>query len=222
MKILIDSNALAHKAKHTLGELTTETMKVGIIFGFLGQLYKLANDYSTNDIIFTWDSNKSHREKLFPAYKENRRTVKEEKTPEEKEEDKLTYHQFDLLHDEVLPMLGAVNNYKISGYEGDDLIASVVYANPNDDFVIATGDEDMYQLLGDGVSIRKCSIDNKGKKKYYLYTEELFTKEFGIDPLDWIEVKALAGCKSDEVPGIKGIGEKTAIQYLKKELTRSL
>src|SRR5574337_1275164 len=134
-KILIDANALAHKARHTLGELTTETMRVGIIFGFLLQIQKLAKDNDTTDIIFCWDSNTSKRQKLFPEYKEARRTMKAEKTPEEKEEDKLAYAQFDILYDEVLPLLGFTNNYKIEGYEADDLIASIIYSNQLDDFL---------------------------------------------------------------------------------------
>jgi len=218
MKIIIDGNALAHKNKHNLKGLTHEEQQVGIIFGFLNQLYKLAHDYNTHDIAFTWDSAKSLRQKLFPAYKEKRRTLKETKTEEDLAIDQATYHQIDLLYEEVLPTLGAVNNYKISGFEGDDLIASIVYANSNDDFIIATGDEDMYQLLQEGVFIRK-SRKVGSKKEYYLYTYEMFRAEYGVTPLEWIDVKALAGCHSDEVPGIKGIGEVTAIKYLKGELT---
>jgi len=213
MKLLIDSNAQAHKVKHTLGELTFETMRVGVIFGFLGQIQKLAKEYGTNDLIFTWDSNKSHRENLFPAYKEKRRTLKEDKTPEEKEIDKAAYAQFDLLYNEVLPEIGFVNNYKLKGYEGDDLIASIVYANSKDDFLIVSGDEDMYQLLDPNVSI----LNSRG-----LYTLKDFNKEYDIDSLDWIQVKSIAGCKSDEVPGIRGVKEKTAIKYLKGLLTPNM
>jgi DNA polymerase-1 len=221
-KILIDGHSLAHRAKHTVGELTSETMHTGVIFGFFNQVLRLAKDYETHDIVFTWDSEKSHRIKIFPAYKESRRTLKENKTPEEIELDKATYKQIDLLHDEVLPLFGAVNNYKISGYEGDDLVASVVYANPDDDFIIATGDEDMYQLLCEGVSIRKQRVDHNGKKTYYLYTAEMFEKEYGITPIQWIQVKAIAGCHSDEIPGVKGVGETTALKYLNCKLTPNL
>lgn len=222
MRVLIDGNSLCHKAKHAVGELTTESMNTGVVFGFLNQILKLATAYNTNDLVFAWDSKKSHRIKLFPAYKEKRRTQKENKTPEELEFDKACYQQFDLLADEIIPSLGFKNSFKFSGFEGDDIIASVVYDNPDDDFVIATGDEDMYQLLGDGVSIRKSRTDFRGKKTYYLYTEQMFTEEYGITPKDWIEVKALAGCKGDEVPGIKGTGEDTAIKYLKGELTPNM
>jgi DNA polymerase-1 len=218
-KIIIDANALAWKSKHSLKDLSHEELSVGVIFGFMGQILRIAEDYQTNDISFCWDSKNNKRFKLFPAYKEKRRTLKEEKTPEEIEEDRLAYLQFDLLYDEVLPLLGVTNNYKIDGYEGDDLIGSIVYSNQNDDFIIATGDEDMFQLLMDGVSIRRSRTNKRGKKEYYLFTMEMFMEEYGIGPLQWIDVKALAGCKSDEVPGIKGIGPPTAIDFLKGNLT---
>lgn len=221
-KIIIDANALCWKSKHTLRELSLEEMKVGVIFGFMGQMLKIAETYDTSDISFCWDSKKSHREKLFPAYKEKRRTQKTEKTPEEIEEDKLAYAQFNLLYEYILPLLGVKNNFKLEGFEGDDLIASIIYTNQEDDFIIATGDEDMFQLLQSGVSIRRMRINKRGKKEYYLYTDDMFMEEYGIGPLQWVDVKALAGCKSDEVPGIKGIGEDTAIKYLRGELTPNL
>lgn len=218
-KIIIDANALCWKSKHSLRDLSQDELKVGVIFGFMGQILKIAEDYQTCDISFCWDSKNSKRVKLFPAYKEKRRTLKEEKTPEEIEEDKLAYLQFDLLYDEILPLLGVTNNYKIDGYEGDDLIASIVYSNPNDNFIIATGDEDMFQLLDFGVSIRRTRTNKRGKKEYYLFTEEMYKEEYGITPDQWIDVKAIAGCKSDEVPGIKGVGEASAIDFLKGNLT---
>jgi DNA polymerase-1 len=208
--IIIDSNALCHKAKHTLGELNSETMRVGVIFGFFIQLHKLCKKYKTNQLCFAWDSKKSLREKVFPAYKEGRRTSAKEKSPEEIEEDRLAYAQFDLLYEKFLPAIGFHNNYKYQGYEGDDIIASLVYHNASVEFLIASGDEDMYQCLYDTVSIIK---------KNGLYTIKKFEKEYGIGPEYWAEVKAIAGCTTDEVPGIKGVGEIIAIQYLKKELS---
>lgn len=206
-KLIIDCNASCHKARHTLGELNYETMRVGVIFGFFVQLLKLAKDHNTNQFVFCWDSQRSHRQKLYPAYKERRRT--KDKTPEEKEEDSFAYAQFDKLYDEILPAIGFKNNFKIDGYEGDDLIASIIDTNLDYDFVIVSGDEDMYQCLTTGVTIQK----QKG-----IYTEDSFRKEYGIDPAQWATVKAIAGCDSDEVQGIKGIGEKTAIKYLLGQL----
>jgi len=175
------------------------------------QLRKLAKEYDTNQFAFVWDSKKSHREKLFPAYKERRRTG--EKTPEEKELDTAAYKQFDLLYEKYLPAIGFVNNFKADGFEGDDLIASIVNTNLNLPFYIVSGDEDLYQLLDEDVSMIKA----KG-----LYTLLDFQKEYGIDPALWSTVKAIAGCSTDEVPGVRGVGEVTAIKYLKDELTPNL
>lgn len=207
--IILDCNALCHKAKYTMGELSHEDSKVGVIFGFFVQLLKLAKTYETNQFVHCWDSNRSHRQKLFPAYKEKRRTMKEEKTPEEIEEDKAAYVQFDQLYEKYLPAIGFKNNFKFDGFEGDDIIASLV-DNNLDDFLIASGDEDLYQCICEGVSL----IKQKG-----VYGEQDFITEYGIGPQRWAEVKAIAGCTTDEVPGIRGVGEKTAIKFLKGELT---
>jgi DNA polymerase-1 len=213
MKVIVDSSSLCYKAKFTMGDLSYEEKKVGVIFGFFKQLFTLAKENETTEIAFAWDSPKSHRQKLFPAYKEKRRTQKGEKTPEEIEDDKAAYEQFDLLYEEILPLLGVKNNYKIEGFEADDIIASLVFYNHGSFFTIASSDEDMYQLLSPDVRMQK------GKK---IYTDKDFVKEYGIFPSDWACVKALAGCKSDEVPGIRGVGEATAIKYLNDELTPNL
>ncbi len=209
--IVVDANALCHKAKHTLGDLSTETMEVGVIFGFFKQILAYAEKFETNKFAFVWDSQRSHRLKLFPAYKEARRS--KEKTPEETEFDKAAYKQFDLLYEKYLPMIGVTNNYKVDGFEGDDLIASIINNNLDDTILIASGDEDLYQLLAEDVSMIK------GTK---LYTLKDFMQEYHIDPALWSDVKALAGCSTDGVPGIRGIGEKTAIKYLNDELTPHL
>lgn len=219
VKIVVDANALCWKAKHSLKDLSTDELKVGVIFGFMNQILKIATDYNTNDISFCWDSKTSKRQNIFPAYKERRRTLKEDKTPEEIEEDKLAYAQFTQLYSEILPLLGVVNNYKIDGYEGDDLIGSIVYSNPDDDLIIASGDEDMFQLLMEGVSILRTRVNKRGKREYYLFSETMFIEEYGIKPILWVDVKAIAGCKSDEVPGIKGVGESSALDFLKNNLT---
>lgn len=206
--IIIDANGLCHKAKHVVGALNNETMHTGVIFGFLGQILKLAKDYRTSQFCFCWDSSNSKRRELFPEYKMKRNIAKEEKSPEELEEDKAAYAQFNQLYEELLPAIGFKNNFKFDGYEGDDLIASIV-DNNLDDFLIASGDEDLYQCICEGVAIIK---------KDRLYGIKDFTKEYGIDPTKWAKVKAIAGCTTDEVPGVRGVGEKTAIKYLNGEL----
>jgi len=211
--IIVDCNALCHKAKHTLSELTSETMHVGVIFGFLLQTLKLAKTEKSSRFAFCWDDKASHRRKLFPAYKEGRRVAKTEKSPEDIEIDNAAYAQFDRLYDEILPKIGFKNNFKFSGYEGDDLIASIVdNSDVGQPVVIVSGDEDMLQCLVDGVEI------NTGKKRV---TKKSFKEEYGISPEYWALVKSIAGCKTDEVPGIKGVGEKTTIKYINDTINKN-
>lgn len=206
--ILLDSNALCHKAKHTMKELSSQEMAVGVIFGYLSQLISLAKEYNTDQIVHIWDSKKSLRANIFPAYKMKRKSG-EGKTPEELEYDKVAYAQFDALYESIIPEMGFSNNFKCEGFEGDDIIASIIDNDDSTDFLIASGDEDLYQLLCPGVRI----IKKKG-----LYDENSFVEEYGISPRQWHTVKAYAGCDTDEVPGLPGIGEKTAIKYINGEV----
>jgi len=209
MKLLIDSNAICHQAKFSVGNLDYESQATGVIFGFLRQLLKLSQLYPNSDFIFCWDSKTSLRKKIYPEYKANR---KKEKSPEEEEFDRISYAQFDLIKTDILPKIGYRNIFEYEGYESDDIFASITHHYLNDNIVIVTSDEDIYQLLFPDVSIYSPS-----KKAEYKF--EHFVKEFDIDPDDWVNVKAIAGCASDGVKGIEGVGEKTAIKYLKGALS---
>jgi DNA polymerase-1 len=188
--------------------LSWNDKKVGVIFGFLNQILSLAKIFDTNKFIFAWDSRKSLRAALFPDYKKQRRY---EKTSEEKELDAISYIQFDIIRQELLSELGFVNNYMVEGYEADDLIASITFTNPNKEFFIISTDEDLYQLLSDNV--RMYSI-----RKKQFYTNRNLWKEYGITPDEWSEVKSIAGCNTDGVPGVMGVGEKTACLYINRHL----
>jgi hypothetical protein len=121
--------------------------------------------------------------------------------------------QFTELRLKVLTRLGFKNNFIQTGLEADDIIASVVkdHAWEFDQVYIVTSDEDLFQLLHNNVSIY-----NPREKKFY--TKEDFINEKGIEPEMWHWVKAVAGCSGDNVKGIKGVGEKTAIKFLRNEL----
>jgi len=103
--------------------------------------------------------------------------------------------------------------YIQSGYESDDLIARYVFDNASEDIYIVTADDDMLQLL------HKAKIFNMAKSR--IYQNQDFQNDYGIKPTDWAYVKMIAGCKSDNVPGIDGVGEKTAIKYIKGDLKKS-
>lgn len=208
--LIVDSNAVCHRAKHSMGDLSFEEKKTGVIFGFMRDIYSLATKFNTNRFIFTWDSVASHRKKIYPSYKDNRN---KEFTEEEKLINQLAYDQFTSLKNYVIPKLGFVNNFVVVGYEGDDLIASIIsgIAKSENEIIIVSSDNDLYQLLDEDVSMYSL-------KKKHLYTLSDFRLEWGIEPNLWAKVKAIAGCPGDGVIGIEGVKEITAIKYLKGEL----
>lgn len=211
MPVLIDSHAICHRMKHTLKDMSYDDMATGVIYGFFVEIRKLIKQFNTKEIIFTWDSKTSKRKQVYPNYK-NR--IPKDLTPKETRLNDLAYKQINILREEILPNLGVLCSYHSEGYEADDLLASII-KNNKDDFVIVSSDNDLYQLLSYTTSIYNIQT----KKLYHI---EDFACEYGIfhfDPTNfWPEVKALAGCKSDTVEGVKGVGEKTAIKYLKGDL----
>lgn len=209
MHTIIDCNAVCHAAKYSIGSLSWEEKQTGIIFGFLRQLLKLSKLYK-HDFIFCWDSKESFRKKIYPKYKFNR---DKNKTEEEKQLDAIYFRQFDTIKTEVLPAIGYRNIFEVEGFESDDLIARLV--SDGIDAVIATSDSDLYQLLiQDEIMMHDLRLKQ-------LIQEHDFTEKYGISPALWSKVKALAGCDSDNVEGISGVGIKTAVKYLNGELNPS-
>lgn len=209
MYIILDCSYLCHVAKHAMGELLWEEKRVGIIFGFLRQLLSIAKHFESNDFIFAWDSKESKRKQIFPEYKANRHS---EKTIEEKELDAIAYAQFTEIREKVLPYLDVHNNFMIRGFEADDIIAQITRKHTESEFVIVSSDSDLYQLL----ETNRVTIYSIKKKEIFNWAS--FVKEYDILPSAWQTVKAIAGCVSDGVPGVAGVGEKTAIKYLNGEL----
>jgi len=189
-------NGLSFKNQHT-----------GIIYGFLSQIRTLAKRFKTNQIIYCWDSSESKRKEIYPDYKNKRN--KEELDAEEKEVLKNGYKQFNTIRTKILPVMGFNNNFIAKGYEADDIMAKIALLYQQD-FVMVTADEDMYQIL-DCTDMFKPSGN-------ILYTSKDFIREWGIFPEEWGMVKAIAGCSSDNVKGVVGVGNKTAAKYLLNKL----
>lgn len=212
--IIVDSNGIAYMAKYSMKGLNFDFMETGVIFGFLKQIKKIAKLFNTTKFIFCWDSKKSIRRELYPEYKSHRRAKRNERTPEEIIEDNLAFQQFYLLRKNILPKIGFNNIFIRTGFESDDIIASLVFNKSLQkyDKIIVSNDEDLYQLLD------SCSMYNPKTEK--IITAQTFNKEYNIFPKDWIMVKMLGGCTSDNVKGVLGVGEKTAIKYINKQLTK--
>jgi len=192
------SQGLTYRGSHT-----------EIIFGFLRHILILAEHFESNNFYFCWDSKESVRKELYPKYKANRRP--DTRSQEEKELDIIAFKQFNELREKILPELGFRNIFMVEGYESDDLIAILVKKLEGSNIVVAS-DNDLLQLLS------FCSLYNISKKQ--LTTKKEFIRKYSIQPETWSEVKALSGCTSDNVSGIPGVGEKTAIKFLTGELTQ--
>lgn len=201
--ILIDSNAICYREAYAIGDkLSYEERKVGIIFGFLREILKLSKLYNTNEFAFCWDSRKSLRKQVYPEYKQKRKTS---------EIDPQVFEQFETIRTRMLPEIGFKNIFGYEGYESDDILAEIILSNAEMNFVIASSDEDLFQLLYDGISIY-----NLHSKKEYDSRD--FLNDYGIECDSWSLVKSIAGCSSDNIKGIEGVGEKTAIKYILGQL----
>jgi 5'-3' exonuclease len=159
--------------------------------------------------VFACDSSKSKRKKIYPKYKENRK----EKTEEQIKLDSIAFPQFDALKNDVLPKIGYKNIFEVKGLEADDIISRICLDYSDDEIKIVTRDNDIWQCITKNVSIMD-------PKTHNLLTEFKFKQQYGISPKQWKKVKQLAGCKGDNVEGIQGVGNPTAIKYLKGELKK--
>lgn len=204
--VIIDSNYLCYVQKFALSNgLSYRGGRTEIIFGFIKTILDFSRKFETNKFIFCWDSKKSLRREIYPLYKLNRRN---NLTEEEEESNRIAYDQFDKLKI-VLPKMGFNNVFEEEGYESDDIIASLVMGGALGRVVVISNDKDLYQLLD------WCSLCNH---RGAAYSKEMFVREYGIEPYKWKDVKAIAGCSTDNVKGADRIREKTAIKYLKGEL----
>lgn len=218
MRLLIDCHAICFASLYKLNGLSYNGHQTGVIYGFLNKLQALVAEYKPDTTIFCWDSRKSFRKKVYPEYKANRK----DKTEEQEELLSKALPQFHELRDNIIPRLGFRNNFLFSGYEADDIIALCVYRHP-DDYVIASGDSDLFQLLEKTWNY-ETSMHNihTGKK----FTYDQFRLVYNIEPRKWAKAKAIGGCVSDHVEGIHGAADPAksesskALEYLRGNLTK--
>lgn len=203
--LLIDGNNMCYRVFWTHKNLSHNGTPTGLIYGFLRSLVALKNTYPDRLFVIAWDSKSERRvneskiaveQGIVPsAYKANRE--------ENRNEDfDVMFEQMDMLK-EALNMTKVIQVSK-RGYEADDILYT--YAIGNDDTVIVTSDHDYYQIL------RKDIVLYDAMKRETI-TEESFTNTYGIKPEQWVEVCAISGDKSDNIFGVSGWGEKTALKY---------
>lgn len=206
--LIFDVNYLTHRNFYSIGGLDYRDMAAGVLFGMLRDIRSFTKRFDTDNIVFCFDHGKSKRAELFPSYKANRlkantdpmlaRAIGDMKLEVEK------------LKFDYLPNLGYKCVFYQDGYEADDLIAMVVNnLGGKEQAVVVSKDGDLLQLLRPGVQIY-----HPGKDGGALINEGQFRAQWRISPSEWWRVKAVAGCDSDNIPGIKGVGEITAARWV--------
>ena len=205
--MLVDGMALLFRAFYATAMsnyymINSKGVPTNAVYGMMKHLFTAIEAYQPTHVICCWDmGSKTFRNDLFPDYKANRGAPPEELIP-----------QFDLAK-EVVESLDIPNVGQV-GYEADDCMGTLssVYSEHSQVFLL-TGDQDLLQLLKPNVNV---VLLKKGYGNYAEYHEESFTEEKGISPQQMIDLKALMGDTSDNYPGVKGIGEKTALKLLLK------
>lgn len=201
--IILDANYLAWRAYYAHTAIHDEDHATGVVFGFLRDIPHLLETCTASRVVFCFDAGCGKRREIAPDYKGSRAPGDEGAAAVRA----AVAYQIGRLRDRHLPRLGYRNIFSRGGYEADDVIASVVGALPGSvQATIVSGDSDLYQLLRPGVR-----VFNPRTRQHY--DHKAFAAEWGIDPVMWAHVKAAAGCPTDDVVGIRGIGEKTAARW---------
>lgn len=206
--LVLDSHYLCHRAFHVTQGLSWEGKATGVVFHFLKTITSLKNEFLTDRIAFCFEHPHLFRREIYPSYKMRR---KERTAREEAGRTQLAI-QISELRKRYLPEIGFKNIFCFRGFESDDIMASIALnCPPDEEVILVTSDSDLYQCLDQKVSIYT-------PQKQMILSLRWFVKKYGIFPKRWAQVKAMAGCSTDEVQGIKGVGELTALAYLKGEL----
>ena len=202
--IIIDGSSLLHRAFYALPLLST---KDGIytngVYGFLTMLYKITDEYNPKYLCVAFDMKApTFRHLEFDLYKANR-----QKAPNE------LSLQFPILK-EVLKAMN-INQIEIEGYEADDIAGTVARfgEEKNLNVILVSGDRDYLQLASDK---SKVLVTKKGITELEVFDKEAMIDKYGITPEQFIDLKGLMGDKSDNIPGVPGIGEKTGLKLLKQ------
>jgi DNA polymerase-1 len=202
--IIIDSNSIIHRAFYALPKLTTKNGQIiNAVYGFLLVFLKAIREFQPDFIAATFDfPGPTFRHKEFKEYKATR-----PKAPDE------LYNQIPKIK-EILKSFN-VQIFEKEGFEADDLIGTIAQKaeSPEIEKIILSGDLDTLQLVDQNT---KVYLLRKGVKETILYDEEKVKEKYGILPKQVVDFKALKGDPSDNIPGVPGIGEKTALKLIKE------
>ncbi len=207
MKLMIlDGNSVINRAYFGVKPLTTrEGLFTHAIFGFLNILERMEKEEQPEAVCVAFDLHgPTFRHLRYDGYKATRHGMPEELA-----------QQMPLMKDVLRAM--NIPIYECQGWEADDVIGTVGRICSNNDWecVIVTGDRDSLQLIDENVKV-KLVISRPGQTTATLYDQELFQSEYGFEPKKMIDLKALMGDSSDNIPGVAGVGPKTATELLLK------
>lgn len=204
--ILVDGNNLLFRSYYATA-YTGNVMRnskgfpTNGLYGFINMMNKIIREEQPNYILVAFDKGKTFRHDKYDVYKAGRASM-----PEELKE------QFPVAK-EILGAMG-IKYFEIDNYEADDIIGTMSrIVDEEDEFVatIVSSDKDLLQLISDEVTVKLLKSND-----YILMTPEVFRETYKCDPIKMIDLKALMGDSSDNIPGVKGIGEKTAINLIEK------
>lgn len=201
--VLLDSHALIHRAYHALPDFTSSKGEpTGALYGLVTMIFKIAEELRPDYLIAARDlPGGTHRHQMFEAYKGTRVQAEDTLIAQLKRAP------------EVFAAFG-IPVYAAQGYEADDVLGTIVQQlrdRDNIETIIATGDLDTLQLVSDSVYVYTL---RKGLQDTVLYDEDAVIERYGFGPEHVVDYKALRGDPSDNIPGVKGIGEKTATELI--------
>ena len=200
--LILDSNSLMNRAFYALPPLTnSEGISTNAIYGFMNMLLKMKEEIKPNYIVAAFDRKApTFRHKEYSDYKAGRKKMPAELAM-----------QFPIIKD-ILKNL-AIEIYEIDGFEADDIIGTVANLCEKEgiEVYVVTGDKDALQLASENINV---IITKKGVTETAEYNKQAFIDEYKITPKQFIDVKGLMGDKSDNIPGVPGIGEKTAFKLI--------
>ncbi|WP_353855467.1 5'-3' exonuclease [Bacillus sp. Bos-x628] len=203
--LLVDGMALLFRsfyatAVHRNFMINEQGVPTNGVNGYLKHLLTAIQTFKPTHIVCCWDmGSQTYRNELFQDYKANRGEPPVELIP-----------QFDLA--KIATEELGIMNIGLKGFEADDCIGTLAtHYNEEANVTVLTGDKDLLQILDDRVTV---ALMQKGIGHYKHYTKEVFEEEMGVSPKALIDMKALMGDSSDHYPGVKGIGEKTALKLI--------
>jgi 5'-3' exonuclease len=200
--LVLDVPFLCWRAYHTTGDLSHQGVTTGTLFGFYRSLKTLQSHSGSDRFVFCFDLPPYLRKNVSPGYKSNRSSPDED-----------VKRQIELLRTDQLERVGFKNVFYQKGYEADDVIASVVNnLKAGDKAIVVSADHDLYQLLNKDVTIHAPSALKARPSK--TVNRKWFVDEYAVTPEQWPLVKAIAGCPSDNVVGVYGVGETIACAHV--------